>query len=137
MSRTARLIARGTLLLAIVCLTACGDDTPTSPGIQPEIINATDNFEYQVTDVRNHSATASYTWQNTGPAATVDHSTTVTGGTATLVILDANEAQVYSRSLAESGSFPTVTGAAGGWTVRIIYDGASATVNFRVQKATP
>jgi hypothetical protein len=137
MSRTARLIARGSILLAIVCLTACGDDAPTTPGVQPEIINNPDNFEYQVTDISNYSATTSYTWQNTGPAATVDHSTTVTGGTATLVILDANETQVYSRSLAQSGSYPTVTGVAGDWTVRIVYDGASATVNFRVQKATP
>ena len=123
--------------LAIVGLTACGSD-PVSPGVQPQITNLVDDFGYQVSDVQNYSSTDSYTWQNTGSDASVDHSTSLTGGSATLVILDGAGTQVYSRALDASGSFPTTTGSAGNWTIRIVYSATtSPAVNFRVQKATP
>jgi hypothetical protein len=80
-------------------------DSPAAPGIQPEIINQPGNFEYQVSDVQGYTGTLSYNWQNSGVQANVDQSTTVSGGSVTLRILDATGAQVYSRSLAENGSF--------------------------------
>ncbi len=116
-------------------LLACGDG-PTGPGIQPEIINTTDNFQYQVTNVQNYSGTLSYTWQNTGSQATVNQATTVTSGSISLVILDANGTQVYSRSLADNGTFTSTAGVAGAWTVRVAYTSADATVNFRADKTT-
>jgi hypothetical protein len=124
-------ICAGWLLLPVAC-----DDEPTSPGIQPEIINVADNFQYQVSNVRNYTGTASYTWQNTGIQATVNQATSVTAGTVFLVLLDADGVEVYSRSLAENGTFHTATGVAGAWTIRVSYTGASATVNFRADKTT-
>jgi len=124
-------------LVVLAGLVACSD-SPTSPGVQPQITNLTDDFAYQVTDVQNYSSTDSYGWQNTGTDATVDHSTSLTGGSATLIILDATGTQVYSRPLDQSGSFATATGTAGSWTIRIVYASTtSPAVNFRVQKATP
>lgn len=123
--------------LAIVGLAACSSD-PVSPGVQPQITNLVDDFGYQVSDVQNYSSTDNYTWQNTGTGASVDQSTSLTSGSATLILLDGTGAQVYSRSLTESGSFPTTTGTAGNWTIRIVYSSTvSQAVNFRVQKATP
>ena len=131
-------INRAIAALAIVGLVAACGDSPTSPGVSPEITNLVDDFAYQVSDVQNYSSTDSYTWQNTGTDASVDHSTTVTSGSAMLVLIDGTGVQVYSRSLDESGSFPTATGAAGNWTIRIVYSSTvSPAVNFRVQKATP
>ena len=125
------------VLAVAFALSACSD-SPTSPGVQPQITNLTDDFAYQVTDVQNYSSVDNYAWQNTGTDASVDHSTSVTSGSATLVILDGAGTQVYSRSLDESGSFPTGTGVAGTWTIRIVYSATvSPAVNFRVQKATP
>ena len=126
---------RAAALAAIVLagLGACSD-SPAAPGIQPEIINQPGNFEYQVSDVQGYTGTLSYSWQNSGVEANVDQSTTVSGGSVTLRILDATGAQVYSRSLAENGSFATTAGQAGAWTVRVIYSGAVApVVNFRAQ----
>lgn len=109
-------------------------DSATAPGIQPEIINQPGNFEYQVSDVQGYTGTLSYSWQNNGVQANVDQSTTVSAGSVTLRILDGTGVQVYSRSLAENGSFPTTAGQAGTWTVRVIYSGAVApVVNFRAQ----
>ena len=132
-----RHLSRALAALAIVGLAACSD-SPTSPGVQPQITNLTDDFGYQVSDVQNYSSTDSYTWQNTGTGASIDHSTSLTGGSATLILLDGVGAQVYSRALDASGSFPSSTGTAGNWTIRIVYSSTtSPAVNFRVQKATP
>ena len=129
-SRLNVLVTAGLLGLAV---TGCGS-SPTGPGIQPQITNSPDNFQYQATSVTNYTGTLSYTWQNSGTLANVNQATTVTAGTATLVILDGNGTQVYSRSLADNGTFATASGVAGAWTIRIVYSGASATVNFRAQK---
>ena len=123
--------------LLISGLVACSEG-PTSPGVQPQITNLTDDFGYQVSGVQNYTSTDSYGWLNTGTDATVDHSTSLTSGSATLVILDAVGAEVYSRPLDQSGSFATASGTAGNWTIRIVYvSTTSPAVNFRVQKATP
>jgi hypothetical protein len=73
------------LLLTSVCAAlVAGCDSSTSPGVSPEIANEPDTFQYQVTDIRNYSHVDNYTWQNTGTAANVNQSTTVTGGSATV-----------------------------------------------------
>jgi hypothetical protein len=122
-------LAAGAMILA-----ACGDSA-TAPGTNPEIINTTDNFQYQVSDIRQFSGTQTYSWQNSGTTATVNQSAAIASGSATLVLKDANGVQVYSRSLADNGTFTSTAGAAGVWTVRIAYSAASATVNFRLDKA--
>jgi hypothetical protein len=125
------------VLMVAACTTlVAGCDSTTSPGVNPEITNVADNFQYQVTGIRIYTHTTDYTWQNTGTTANVNQSAAITGGTATLVILDAVGAQVYSKSLAENGTFVTAAGTAGSWTIRVTYASASATVNFRVQKTT-
>jgi len=129
------LLALPVVLGLAICVAGCGSD-PVSPGVQPEITNLVDNFQYQVTDIRNYTHTDSYSWDNTGTQATVDQSATVTAGAASLVVLDASGTQVYSRSLADNGSFTSAAGTAGTWTIRVVYESAGATVNFRAQKTT-
>ena len=124
-----RWLAAGAVLLA-----ACGDST-TAPGREPEIINTTDNFQYQITEIQDFSGTQVYSWENTGTTATVNQSAAVSAGSATLVLRDANGVEVYSRSLADDGTFSSDAGTAGTWSVRVTYSGAEATVNFRLDKA--
>ncbi len=122
------------VLAGAALVAGCGN-SPVSPGVQPEISNVVDNFQYQVTNIRNYTHEDSYAWQNTGAVANVNQATTITGGSATLVIRDGAGIEVYSRSLAENGSFVSTTGTPRSWTIRVTYASASATVNFRVQKA--
>jgi len=129
-------IATAVALAACLALVGCGSGPPTAPGIQPQISNLPDDFSYQVSSVGNFTGAAPYSWQNTGISANINQSTTVTSGSMTLVITDANGTQVYSRSLSENGTFVTANGVAGTWTIRITYVGASGTVNFRAQKKT-
>jgi predicted small secreted protein len=52
--------ARWWLVAACFTLAACSDPV-TAPGRDPEIINATDNFQYQISDIRGYSGTQVYT----------------------------------------------------------------------------
>jgi hypothetical protein len=124
-----RWLAAGSILLA-----ACGDSA-TAPGRDPEIVNTTDNFQYQITDIQDFSGTQVYSWQNTGTTATINQSAAVAAGAAALDLRDANGVQVYARSLAENGTFASSPGTPGTWTVRVSYNAADATVNFRLDKA--
>lgn len=132
-------LQRSTLALLIafgaLCTTSCSD--PVSPGVQPEVANLTDSFQFQVTSMSNYSQTYDYVWQNTGTMADVDQSSAITAGEATLVLLDANGAQVYSRSLSEGGSAASAAGVAGDWTIRVVFADTDGTINFRAQKRTP
>ena len=125
-----------TLLIPAVGLTGCSDSStpPPPPGIQPEIVNITDSFEYQVQSIEGYSGAASYTWENSGTIAAVDHSSVITDGVGTLVVRDAAGTEVYSGTLVDSGSTATLVGTAGNWTVTVTYTIFSGTVNFRVQK---
>ena len=131
MSRPVRMTWRGPAL-AIALMVGCS--SPTDPGIQPQVNNAPDNFQYQVSNVKNFTGTRVYTWQVTGTKASVNQATTVTAGTITLVIRDAAGAEVYNQSLAVNGTLDTVAGTTGTWTIRVQYTNATGTVNFRVQK---
>lgn len=122
--------------VAGLMLAGCGDNTPTSPGIQPEIINNVDSFEYQVSDIRNYSGTASYVWENTGTGANINLSTAGDVGDAMLTVYDDVDAPVFTGALSANGTFATDPGAAGSWTVRVEYTSFSGTVNFRLEKTT-
>ena len=95
-----------------------------------------DNFQFQTTGVTNVTQTLQYTWSNSGQLASINHSSAVTAGTATLTIKDAANTQVYSGALVSSGTVMTnPSGAAGNWTIIVTLTNVSGTLNFRVQKA--
>lgn len=122
-----------------ILIVACSDDTatPVVPGIEPEVINSVDNFQFQVTALKNYSGTLTYKWANTGTLAKGNHSSAVTSGTTTLVIMDDAGLQVYSEDLAQNGDYFSNAGTTGGWTIKVVLSGASGTLNFRVDKQTP
>ncbi len=125
--------AMGLAALAAVAA-ACGSSTGLAP-FQPQITNAADNFSFQATGVTNASGTYTYQWSNSGDSATVNQATTITAGTATLTLFDANGTQVYSTSLSGNGTFGVMKGVAGTWTVKVVLTGYSGTINFNAQKA--
>src|SRR5574341_1242318 len=76
------------LALGFAFAAACGKNDPFGP-YQPQINPAPDNFQFQVTGLNGLTTTVQYGWQNSGTAATVNHSSAVSGGTANLIIKDA------------------------------------------------
>ena len=136
-SRLERALCAATIVAAGL-LAGCGDDPqPVAPGIQPQIINNVDNFQFQITAVNNYSGTLTYTWSNTGAAATVNQSCAVGGGSVTLTLLDKNGQTVYNQDLTQNGTYASSAGTSGSWRVRVTMSGVSGDLNFRVDKATP
>lgn len=135
---TLRRIVCAAAILSLGILAGCGDDPqPVAPGLQPEIINSVDNFQFQVTAVTNYTGILDYPWSNTGAAADVNQSCAVGSGAVVLTLLDDTGAEVYSRDLNQDGSFPSNTGSSGSWTIRVALYKATGDLNFRVDKRTP
>lgn len=135
--RPVRLRWSALAILAAAILAGCDDNnTVLSPRFQPEVANNVDNFQFQATGVTGVTQALTYTWRNTGGQATVDQSCSITGGSATLALFDSTGTQVYSRNLAENGSFASGLGAPGTWTIRLSAFQVRGTLNFRVQKKT-
>ncbi len=124
----ARLLA---LPFAALIVTACGSHS-LAP-FQPEITNAANSFQFQATGLAGVSTTKTYQWTNSGTSANVNQASSITGGTASLEIMDGGGASVYSRNLADNGTFQTSAGGSGSWTVKVKLQNVRGTVNFRVQ----
>jgi hypothetical protein len=121
-------------LAAFVIFSGCGSDNPIDK-FSPEIVNNPNSFSFQITDAVNLTWTKDYSWSNSGTMASVDHSPSGGAtGTATLVLLDSNGTEVYSRDLKVDGVFDSSLGVAGNWTVRITFDNFNGTMNFRAEK---
>jgi hypothetical protein len=120
-------------LLAVVLLAGCGSD-PVQPLLEPQIVNETDTFQFQATTNGQTTQSFQYSWQNTGTSANVDQSTVLDYGGAVVTITDADGTQVYSRDLAQDGSFSTSQGVAGSWTIRVALTKAVGGLNFRAEK---
>ena len=121
----------------VFALAGCSDDqpvVPVIPGVQPEVINNIDTFEFQVSSVENYTGVWRYDWTTTGTIVNVDQSSAITGGTVILRILDSNGTEVYSRNLTEGGSFTTEAGATGQWSLEVALVHGSGTLNFRTEK---
>ena len=130
----------GIKLLTVSLLTAltlgCGGDSgnPIGPSNQPQVTNATDSFQFQASNLVRVTQTLTYTWVNTGTQSNVDQSGAIADGTAVLIVRDASGAQVYNRSLRDTGSFTSTSGTSGNWQLEIRLNDVTGTVNFRVQK---
>jgi hypothetical protein len=123
-------------VLGLVLLVAgCASSSNViGPENELEVNNASNTFQWQVTALSNITQTLEYTWVTTGTIANVNQSSSLGSGSADLRIQDAGGVEVYSRSLANNGTFQTAAGAAGNWTVTVTLSKANGTLNFRLQK---
>jgi cytoskeletal protein RodZ len=131
------ILKRVAFAAALFITAACGDSPTAPPGIQPQIVNNTDAFSFQITNLNGVTGTYDYTWQNTGTLAKVTHASNAgASGSATVTLRDATGAQVYTGPMATSGeTVSSPAGTAGAWTVRVTFTNYSNTqVNFAVVK---
>lgn len=119
-------------VLAACSLAGCGDDS-MSP-FDAEINNATDDFQFQATDIGGLTVSVEYHWRNTGTVANVNQASEIGSGTARLRISDSQGIEVYDHSLAENGTIVSLPGAPGLWRIRLELVNLSGTLNFRVQR---
>jgi hypothetical protein len=121
--------------LLLLALAACGGgNSALNPAFQPQVANLPDNFQFQTTGVTNVTQTLHYTWQNSGTAASVNQACAITSGTAFVTLRDPNGNARYSADLKANGTFTSVVGTSGAWTIDVVLTNLSGTLNFRVQK---
>lgn len=133
-SRTVRMTVFFATLVTLL-LAGCGGGSALNPAFQPQVANNPDNFQFQSTGVQNVSQALQYTWSNSGTHASINQATTVTGGSAVLSIRDAAGATVYTGDLVNNGTFTSIAGQTGSWTIVLTLSNYSGTLNFRVQMA--
>lgn len=121
-------------LYALALLAACDTRVVTPPVYEPQVINAPNDFAYQVTGLDFFTSDVLYDWVSDGRPARVQQSPSVLTGSALLFIADATGVQVYQRSLAENGTFMTTAGVPGRWTVRLRFLEASGAATFHLTK---
>lgn len=125
------------LVACVACslLTGCGaGNSALNPKFQPQVSNKPDNFQFQTTGIQNVTQTLHYSWQNSGAAASINQACAITSGTALLTVRDSNGIEVYSGDLKANGTFTSVTGASGAWSIDVVLTKVNGTLNFRVQK---
>lgn len=123
-----------TYLVLMVALGCGGGGNALDPKFQPQVANNPDNFQFQTTGVKNVTQTLTYQWQNTGTAASINQACSVSGGSAFISLRDANNNMVYSADLKANGTFTSIVGTAGTWTIQVVLSNVTGTLNFRAQK---
>lgn len=117
-------------------ISGCGSaNSALNPAFQPQVSNLADNFQFQTTGITNVSQTVQYTWQNSGTHASINQACSINPGSAFVTIRDAAGNTVYSADLASNGTFTSIAGTSGAWTIQVAFSNTSGTVNFRVQMA--
>lgn len=121
--------------LALMVVAGCGSGSALNPVFQPQVANNPDNFQFQSTGVQNVTQNLQYIWSNSGTHASINQATTVSAGSAVLAIHDANGVTVYTGDLKNNGTFTSIAGQTGNWTILLTLSNYSGTLNFRVQMA--
>lgn len=130
-------LRRTCAVLAIAAVAACDSSNVIGPANQLQVTNATDDFQFQVTDLGNVTQTLTYSWANTGDSASINQSSAITGGSATLTVRGPTGTQLYQSNLTANGTFFTALGATGNWQIQVVLNKADGDVNFRIQKTGP
>lgn len=126
-------VVLGTLLLIVGSGCSSNSSNPLA-AFQPEIANNPDSFQFQVTAASNVSTTVEYVWQNSGSRATINQSSAITAGSATLTLFSPDSVARYAGTLSTNGTFQSDTASAGAWRIRVTFSNLSGTLNFRAQK---
>jgi hypothetical protein len=124
-------VARAALLSALAGV-ACSSNPVT--GVQIEVRNDADAFQYHATALNQQNDVHSYTWQNSGTRATLDLTTAGSAGTVHLVVRDAANATVYDADLPANLVTSSAIGTAGGWHVNVTLTGYTGNVAILISK---
>lgn len=120
------------ILLLGGLIAGCSSDNTLAP-FEPEIVTQADTFQFQITDATDVTTTETYSWKNPASKAVIDHSTSLTGGSASVVIRDAAGVAVYSSDLKASGTEESQAGQTGTWTVALSFTDFDGSANIRVE----
>ena len=112
---------------------ACQDDVMLiGPDNNPVLVNQTDNFSYQASNLDNVNQTFTWTWTNTGTTAIIQQNSLVPHGITQMKITDAAGAVVYDLNiqLIYQEEQSTASGTPGAWTIELAMYGTTGDLDF-------
>lgn len=120
-----------TVLSTVVLATIMGCHKDPLSSYEPDVVNAQDNFHFQLKDVKNHDTTLVYFWHMLGSSANIDQSASIKGGSVAVTVEDSAFQLVYQTDLRQNGSFTTTSGTPGWWRIRFVLTDFSGMIDFR------
>ncbi len=116
----------------IVIASSCAKD-PTSSN-EPDVVNNLDNFHFMIDDVSDHDTLLTYYWRTGGTSANINQIASITGGWASLRIVDLDSTETYQTDFSQNGDFRSGSGLSGTWKITIRLANFSGMIDFRVQR---
>jgi hypothetical protein len=128
-----RLLMAGLFIITVMVVGCSSNSTAPLAAFEPEIVNSADDFQFQATDITNVNTQVTYNWPNSGTQASIDHSSAITAGSASIMLYDQDDSLVYSNGLVASLNEATAAGTPGTWRLVVNLTNCSGTLNFRAQ----
>ena len=119
--------------IAIIVIVSACEKNPTS-SYEPEVVNTLDNFHFRIDDVSNHDTSLTYYWRTDGTSANINQIASITGGRASLRIVDWDSIVTYETDFTQNGDFRSGSGLAGHWKITVLLVDFSGLIDFRVQR---
>jgi hypothetical protein len=136
MIRNARLAAAASLLVAAAV--GCSNPSETlGPDNNVAVTNLVGHFHLTVDNIQNVTTRMTYTWQNPGVYAAIQHLSFMPHGTTLLIIKDADGTEVYNGKLLYELDDRTLNGTPGQWTVIFSLDRSVGQIDVILDAAYP
>ena len=130
-----RTLAIALAAASLVALCGCGGSgSALDPAFAPTVTSVVDTLRLQATAITAVTRPLSYSFRNTGAAATIEQACTITAGSAFLVLRDSTGILLYSKDLSQSGAFSSFAGEPGSWTVELSLADLKGTLDVRVRR---
>ena len=136
MTRNAHLVAAASLLAAVAV--GCSNPAETlGPDNNVSVTNLVGHFQLTADNIQNVTTRMTYTWQNPGVYAAIQHRSFTPHGTTLLIIKDADGTEVYNGKLLYELDDRTLNGTPGAWTVIFSLDRSVGQIDVILDAAYP
>ncbi len=136
--RSKRRLGVLTALTALLVGSACS--TPSEvlgPDNHVTVTNLVGHFQLTADNIQNVTTTMTFTWQNPGTYAAIQHLSFAPHGTTLLIISDADGTEVYNGKLLYEEDDRSLDGTPGAWTVTFSLDQTVAQINIILDAGYP
>jgi hypothetical protein len=136
MTRSWRIAAA--VALALAGALGCSNPSETlGPDNHVDVTNLVGHFELTADNIQNVTTRMTYTWQNPGIYAAIQHRSFMPHGTTLLIIKDADGTEVYNGKLLYELDDRTLNGTPGEWTVIFSLDKSVGQIDVILDGAYP
>ncbi|HEX5005395.1 MAG TPA: hypothetical protein VFV65_08755 [Gemmatimonadales bacterium] len=125
-------------LAAVIVMVGCSVPSESlGPGNHVTVTNLVGHFQLTADNIQNVTTTLTFTWQNPGTVAEIDHQSFMPHGSTLLIIRDAADSLRYEGKLLYQLEDRTAAGVPGEWTVTFSLDESVGDIDVTLEGLTP